>query len=99
MDFQTRPFCRPRPQRYHPYPAGIANRVERGGAVAEEWCPGLCWLVSERSDWDGRQMPLAEALEAVVGTGFGTIISCIPGRLGYFEGEMPRDRNLLQHRP
>jgi hypothetical protein len=44
-------------------------------------------------------MALAEALEAVVGGGFGTLISCIPGRLGYFEGELPRDRKLLEGRP
>src|SRR5438552_12294175 len=73
-------------------PSKVVERLRRSGA------PDLCWLVSERSDWDGRQMPLAEALEAVVGAGYGTIISCIPGRLGYFEGEMPRDRNLLQRR-
>ncbi|HEX9097159.1 MAG TPA: hypothetical protein VF990_13800 [Candidatus Dormibacteraeota bacterium] len=60
--------------------------------------PAVCWLVSERSDWDGRQMPLANALDAVVGAGFGTVISCIPGRLGYFEGESPENRHLLERR-
>jgi hypothetical protein len=60
--------------------------------------PATCWLVSERSEFDERQMLLADALEAVVGAGFGTLISCIPGRLGYFEGEGPENRHLLERR-
>ena len=26
----------------------------------------------------------------------GTIISCVPGRLAYFEGEAPKNRFILQ---
>jgi hypothetical protein len=74
-----------------------ASKVEE--LLRRRGAPDVCWLVSERSEWDGHQIALAEALEAVVGAGFGTLISCIPGRLGYFEGEMPRDRNLLERRP
>jgi len=73
-----------------------ASKVEE--LLRRNGAPDLCWLVSERSDWDGRQMALADALKAILGAGFGTVISCIPGRLGYFEGEMPRDRYLLQPR-
>jgi hypothetical protein len=74
-----------------------SSKVEE--LLRQNGAPDLCWLVSERSDWDGRQMALADALEAILGAGFGTVISCIPGRLGYFEGEMPRDRYILQRRP
>jgi hypothetical protein len=66
--------------------------------LREKGAPADCWLVSERSEWDGEQMPLAKALEAVVGAGFGTVISCIPGRLGYFEGEAAQNRFLLERR-
>jgi len=40
-------------------------------------------------------MGLLDALKSVVGYGMGTVISCIPGRLGYFEGEF-RERYILQ---
>ena len=50
----------------------------------------LCWVISERSQLDGRQMGLGEALDAAVGGQMGTILSCIPGELGYFEDEEKR---------
>jgi hypothetical protein len=43
-------------------------------------------------DLDGRRLNLEQVIAAVVGTGIGTILSCIPGRLAFFEGE---DQSLL----
>jgi hypothetical protein len=43
----------------------------------------------------GSKMPLAEALAFIFGSGIGTFLSCIPGRLGYFENE---DGNFLLER-
>ena len=51
-----------------------------------------CWVISEDSKIDGQEMPLESALEDVIGVGMGTILSCIPGKLAYFEGE---DESLL----
>jgi hypothetical protein len=39
-------------------------------------------------------MELLAALKQIVGNGTGTVLSCIPGRLAYFEGEI-RERFLL----
>jgi hypothetical protein len=47
----------------------------------------MCYVLSERREIDGRTMPLAAALAAVVGRGMGTVLSCIPGRLAYHESE------------
>ncbi len=46
-----------------------------------------CWVISENTDIDGQEMILELALECTVGRGMGTILSLIPGRLAYFEGE------------
>ena len=46
-----------------------------------------CWVISEDSKIDGQQLRLESALESVLGNGMGTILSCIPGKLAYFEGE------------
>ena len=51
-----------------------------------------CWVISEDSKLDGQELQLESALENVIGGGMGTILSCIPGKLGYFEGE---DESLL----
>ena len=54
-----------------------------------------CYLISSGSDLDGRFMDLEEALSDVIGFGNGTFISCIPGKLGYFEFEDMGERYLL----
>ena len=55
-----------------------------------------CFVISEHSDLDSRDMLLSEALEAVVGTGLVTLISCIPGKLAYFEDEAAGARYILE---
>src|SRR5690349_14816252 len=46
--------------------------------------PPSCYVMSA-GDLDGREMQLGEALDAICGWGSGAFVSCIPGRLGYFE--------------
>lgn len=41
-------------------------------------------------------MPLSDALSAVVGSGFGTYLSCVAGKLGYFEYEDLKSAWLLR---
>lgn len=55
--------------------------------------PNTCRVISTRID--DRDMELLSALEQVVGCGLGAVISCIPGRLGYFEGEW-KERFILK---
>ncbi len=51
-----------------------------------------CWAISEDTDLDAKELDLESALEKITGMGMGTILSCIPGKLAYFEGE---DQRLL----
>lgn len=51
-----------------------------------------CWAISEDQAVDGQELQLEAALEQVVGRGMGTILSCIAGKLAYFEGE---DESLI----
>ncbi len=59
--------------------------------------PDMCYCVSENSGLDGRELPLAEALTATIGYGMGTLISCLPGRLAYYESDEPGGRYVLRH--
>jgi hypothetical protein len=54
-----------------------------------------CYVVSENPDLDGQRMRLGEVLDRVVGGGMGTLVSCVPGLLAFFEGEGPSDRCIL----
>jgi hypothetical protein len=49
-----------------------------------------CWVISENSELDAQEMELFTALRQTIGYGMGTIISCIPGKLAYFEDEEAR---------
>ena len=63
------------------YAASIEATLRSKGA------PDTCHIVSEWSRIDGCDMPLSDALLEVVGSSMGTFVSCIPGRLAYFEFE------------
>lgn len=73
-------------------PKAIERLLLNCGALVE------CYLISEVNDLDMRTMPLASALEEILGNAGGTFMSCVPGTLGYFEGEEPNDRWLLQRK-
>jgi DNA-binding transcriptional ArsR family regulator len=67
------------------YPRFVIERLEKLGAPPE------CWTFGNRLD--GKRMPLEEALDVLIGGRSGTIASCIPGKLAYFESE--EDRVIL----
>lgn len=52
--------------------------------------PNIVLAISEDPALDQKELLLVEALEAIVGRGMGTILSCIPGRLAFVETEDER---------
>lgn len=54
------------------------------------------WVISEDRAIDGREMTLEDAMETARGAQKGTILSCIPGKLAYFEDEEMHSQRLLQ---
>ena len=54
--------------------------------------PSLCYVMSSGDELDGREMDLSEALRDIIGRGVGALVSCIPGRLAYFESEEKNGR-------
>ena len=58
--------------------------------------PETCTIISESQDLDGVVMALPDALRKIVGYGAGSIISCLEGRLAYYEGEEPGCRYALR---
>lgn len=47
----------------------------------------FCYAISNHHELDGRHLKLQEALEKAIGNGMPSLISCIPNKLAYFEGE------------
>ena len=50
--------------------------------------------MSSDIELDGREMGLTQALADVIGRGQGTFISCVQGKLAYFETEEPNERYI-----
>ena len=69
--------------------AAVAARLRTLGA------PSKCVCLSENPDLDGLELPLEEAVAATVGHGMGTLISCVPGVLCYYEAEDEGERYVL----
>ena len=47
--------------------------------------PTTGYVLAANGDLDGREIPLALALDAIIGMSNGAFISCIPGKLGFYE--------------
>jgi hypothetical protein len=79
----------------HPIPPRTAHTVKEIAALLrDKGAPSTVWVVSEDSALDGREQELEVAIQYVWGRGIGSILSCIPGKLAYFEDE--EKRRLLQ---
>jgi hypothetical protein len=65
--------------------------------LGQEGAPAKCVVFSEAQDIDRHELPLAAAIQRAFGSGSGTLVSCIPGILAYYEGEEPGDRWILTH--
>jgi hypothetical protein len=55
--------------------------------LLDKGASSTCWVISEDSELDGQEMDLKTALEKTIGYQAGTFISCVPGKLAYFENE------------
>lgn len=73
-----------------------SSRIE--ALLRAKGAPDLCYVISTDRSLDGSTVALRKALDRIVGRGEGTIISCLPGRLGYFEAEEAGERYLLERR-
>jgi hypothetical protein len=63
------------------------NPPSMGKILAAKDAGPKCWVISEDPQLDGQEMELDAALRDTIGPGIGAIISCIPGKLAYFEDE------------
>jgi hypothetical protein len=68
----------------------IESLLRRKGA------PDTCYIMSDNRDIDSREMSLSDALAKTVGMAAGTLISCVPGKLAYFELEGFDGRYILE---
>jgi hypothetical protein len=73
-------------------PSAILSLLTSFGA------PTKCRVLSDNADIDGRELDLRETLNQVVGYGYGTLLSCVPDRLAYYEAEDPGYRYICHRK-
>lgn len=56
----------------------------------------ICYVLSSNSEVNEEEMNLYDALSKTIGSGCGTFISCIAGKLGYFEFDEANERYILE---
>lgn len=65
--------------------------------LKEKGSPDVCYVISTNKELDGRELSLVDVLDEIVGTCHdGTFISCIAGKLGYYEGESMGARYIFE---
>lgn len=70
-----------------------SNKLFVGNTTAEllkRRSPNIVHVISEDATLDQKDLPLTEALERIVGSGTGSVVSCIPGTLAFVETEDER---------
>jgi hypothetical protein len=72
----------------HPIPSSTAHTAAEIATLLRKKGAGeRVWVISQRSAIDGQELGLKTALETIWGTDWGTFLSCIPGKLAYFNEE------------
>jgi hypothetical protein len=74
----------------------LESNVDIAELLTKAGAPRDCYVVSSAAELDGRVMALRDALDAVPRHGWGTIVSCIPGRLAYYYDEEGVRRCILK---
>jgi len=69
------------------FPSQVETLLTQRGA------PRTCYVIG--SKLDGREVALGEALQTLISMGNGFYVSCIPGRLGFFEYSSMKSSYLL----
>lgn len=65
------------------YPEELEKLLKAHGA------PATCHVLVKELRIDGREVPLRQALDTLCLHMYGSLVSCIPGRLAYYRPEAP----------
>lgn len=77
------------------YVQPVPSNIDLVALLRARGAPGACYVVSDVTEIDGREMPLEEAVAEAESGGWGTLISCVAGRLGCYIDEAGTKRRLL----
>ena len=77
-------------------PSNEQSEGEIEKLLRQRGAPDKCHVMSDNPNIDNREMSLTDALSKTVAMDAGTLISCVPGKLAYFEMEGFDGRYILE---
>jgi len=87
------------PRYAHRIQPGEQNTEDVMRLLLERGASDRCYVIAASSEYDGEEVELRIALDDVFGgRADGTLISCNPDRLGYFQGEEPGEGYIRERR-
>ena len=70
-------------------PDKIEKALRRYGKI------DICWAMSEHDDHNKKSLPLKDALKDALEQGFVVIVSCIPGKLCFYQAEYAEQKYII----
>jgi hypothetical protein len=83
----------------HSIPPSLAHTAAELVALLRKKGAGpTVWVISEDRSIDAREMNLQDVMKHIWGREIGTILSCVPGKLGFYcDEEMKSERLLIRN--
>jgi hypothetical protein len=78
------------------YMTRLPGNADIVSLLRREGSPENVHVISDTKSIDGKMMSLGDAIVEAEAGGWGTVISCIPGRLAYYHGEGGESRVVLK---
>lgn len=71
------------------------NCIELYKLLRSKGAPDYCYVISEHSEYDQKNLPLYEAIVTLFNSGISFFLSCLPGLIVYYEGEDFNSKSIL----
>lgn len=79
-------------------PRSTTRNAAIAAMLRERGSPDLVYVLACSCPADGQTIPLLEAMDQTTAAGWGTIISCVPGKLAYYFDEEGARRAILERK-
>ena len=80
-------------------PRTTTRNAEIAAVLRQKGSPEMVYVLACSCPADGNTMPILDAMDETTTAGWGTLISCIPGRLAYYYDEEGERRAILEREP
>lgn len=77
-------------------PANQQSSKQILSLLLKQGSPQKVYVLSEDPKIDSQTLDIQDVMAHIVGSGFASIVSCIPGQLAYYEGEEANNRIILK---